>query len=253
MISVRDISKKYLSKDGTRAVEALRHVSFDIVDPGITVIVGPSGCGKTTLLNILAGLDESFEGEINSLTDRPRKVGYMFQTASLIPWRTVWDNIIIGCEIEKLPEASYRDKAEALLERYDLKEFTQSYPETLSQGMQQRVSLIRLVLFGAELFLLDEPFSKMDYLLRRELYRELNALVDEREVAMVLVTHDIEEAVKLADKVVVFTNRPGHVMSEIEIPVSRAHRINSPPGAPQVAPYLSSVWELLQSSELAIG
>lgn len=247
MLSVLKVSKTYPRPHSGEGIRALREVTFSVEDGSVVVVVGPSGCGKTTLLNIIAGLDQSFEGEIRHQSVHQVRVGYMFQTPSLIPWRTVWDNIVIGCEIEHLPESEYRGQALTLLERYGLEEFAKSYPATLSQGMQQRVSLIRMVLFGAELFLLDEAFSRMDYFLRRALYRDLNTLVEEQHATAVLVTHDIEEAVLLGDKVIVLSHRPAQVLSEISIPVNRSERVNSPPGSDLMAPYLKKVWHSLQA------
>lgn len=246
MISLQNISKTYRRRENKEKINALNGVSFDIPERRITVVVGPSGCGKTTLLNIISGLDKSFEGQINFYNDQ-HKVGYMFQTPSLIPWRTVWGNISIGCEIERISQETYGPKARLLLERYGLTEFAQEYPHTLSQGMQQRVAFIRLLLYGANLLLLDEPFSRLDYVVRRNLYRDLNSILNETEVTILAVTHDIEEAVVLADKIVILSPRPGRVVSEIQIPLARSQRIDSTPDAlEEMKSYLIKVRKSLE-------
>lgn len=247
MLSVRDVSKKYQIPGHQRYRPVLDQLSFDVEQDRITVVVGPSGCGKTTLLNIISGLDTSFDGHI-VFGNAHHKIGYMFQTPSLIPWRTVWGNVTVGCEIEHKPESAFASRALGLLKRYGLKEFSHDYPHTLSQGMQQRVAFIRLIIFGANFLLLDEPFARLDPIVRRDLYSDLNSLFLEENVTVLLVTHDIEEAVLLGDKVVILSPRPARFLAEIHIGLDRAQRINYTPGAlGEMAPYLAKIWQCLRS------
>lgn len=252
MISLTNINKYYCGTSGGGEVVALRNVSFSVKDGQVASVVGPSGCGKTTLLNIIAGVDDNYRGEISFTSQDRGRVGYMFQTPSLLPWRTVWDNVIVGCELAGRPKDVYEPLAEELLARYGLTDFARHYPNTLSQGMQQRVSLIRLVLFDAQLWLLDEPFSRLDSLLRRELYQDLLTLVTEQRITTILVTHDLEEAITFGDKVILLSHRPGTVRFELEIPVSREERIDSSRYlAQQLYPYLELLWKNFVNSKIA--
>lgn len=251
MISLSKIRKTYNGRSENESVEALKDITFNIDEGRIVSVVGPSGCGKTTLLNIISGIEDNYEGEI-SFTDGNRgRVGYMFQTPSLLPWRTVWGNVVVGCELAGRAKEVYEPLADELLARYELADFAKHYPNSLSQGMQQRVSLIRLVLFDAQLWLLDEPFSKLDSLLRREMYHDLLALVTEQRITTILVTHDLEEAVTLGDKVVVLSRRPGTVRWETQIPVSREERVDSSEYfAQKLYPYLELLWKNLGKTEV---
>jgi len=249
MITLANISKTYGVSGHRGRIDVLANLSFSIPRGELTVVVGPSGCGKTTLLNIISGLDKSFGGQV-AFCDRQYKIGYMFQTPSLIPWRTIWENIALGCEIEGVPRGEFEPRAVELLDRYGLQEFAKAYPHSLSQGMQQRVAFIRLILFGANLLLLDEPFSRLDYIARRELYRDLQSLFSDADITVLAVTHDIEEAVILADKVVVLSPRPAELVSEVAIPLDRSQRINSAPGVlGEMTPYLARLWQDLKRSQ----
>lgn len=252
MVSLINISKTYRKRRDRGDVLALNNLSYNILPNKITMVVGPSGCGKTTLLNIISGLDKSFEGELRFEAGQ-RKVGYMFQTPSLIPWRTVWSNVIIGCEIEGIERDVYAERGRSLLRRYGLAEFAQEYPHRLSQGMQQRVAFIRQILYGANLLLLDEPFSRLDYVTRRNLYRDLDSILSEDEVTILAVTHDIEEAVVVADQIVILSPRPGRVLSELSIPLDRLKRINSDTDTlEEMGFYLKTVRQSLELTERQI-
>jgi NitT/TauT family transport system ATP-binding protein len=248
MLYLSQISKTYIHSKTSERIEVLDNVTFEIEDEKITVVVGESGCGKTTLLNIISQLDQDFSGSVNFDKENSHKIGYLFQTPSLIPWRTVWDNIVIGCEIQKLEAISYKEQADNFLKRYNLAEFASAYPNFLSQGMQQRVSLIRLLMYGARILLLDEAFSRLDPIFRAALYRDVSDLVREKRKTVVLVTHDVEEAVTLADKVVVLSPRPGQVITEIEIPIEHSARLASPLGQSDLLlPYFRELWDALRT------
>ncbi len=247
------ISRTYNSGSGTNEVIALRDLSLSLERGQITALVGPSGCGKTTLLNVLAGLDRQDSGTIlaNGQPFVPEQVrfGYLFQTPSLVPWRTVLGNAVLGCEILGEQRRSREGRARELLERYGLGEFLNHYPATLSAGMQQRVALIRLVLYGADVLLLDEPFRGLDYWIRRELQRNIAAIVEEKAITTVLVTHDIEEAVTLGDRIYVLSRRPAHVGAQYDVTVQRRQRLDANPGTVmEMTSIFQSVWNDLRDT-----
>ncbi len=257
-IEVCRITRTYDSGSPSGEVTALHDLSLYVSDGSITAVVGPSGCGKTTLLNIVAGLDEPDKGTITAdgqpLSRMGFRIGYLFQTPSLIPWRSVLQNGVLGCEILGEERESREARARELLGRYGLGDFLNHFPATLSQGMQQRIALIRVVLYGAEILLLDEPFRALDYWMKRELQRDLAAVVEENGITTLLVTHDIEEAVALADRIYVLSQRPGHVITEYDVPLPRAERLKADPGAiKEMTSVFQQVWMDLQGTYRSSG
>ena len=241
MIYLRDVSFAYeLGRSRTAVLEGL---SCGFRAGEITAIVGPSGCGKTTLLHLIAGLLEPQHGSLDrDGISKGGPVGYVFQTPSLIPWRNVRQNAIFGAEVAQTLNDNTEFWCDRLLAAYGLGGFESSYPNQLSGGMQQRVSIVRAVLSGARIVLLDEPFSNSDYLVRRGLHRELSRLVDENQLVAILVTHDVEDAVRLGDRVIVLTERPARVKTQIDIPVSREERLRQGPKVMRVLePYLEQI------------
>lgn len=223
-----------------------------VCDPGdITVVVGPSGCGKSTLLNLVAGLLTPVRGTIVLPSDRPnepRRVGYVFQSAALVPWRTVWENALLGAEIVGRAD-EMASRCEALMRTYGLWEFARSFPASLSGGMQQRVSIIRAVLSGAKVMLMDEPFSNTDFALRRELQRDVFRIVNAERLITLIVTHDINDAVQMGDRILVLGGRPASVRLQIPIPLGRSNPPDGFRAASQIAPYIEQVGSEL----LAVG
>jgi NitT/TauT family transport system ATP-binding protein len=197
-------------------VEVLRDFSLDIGAGEFVAIVGPSGCGKTTLLNLLAGFDRPTTGSVKS-TGRVRMV---YQQDGLFPWRTVAENIRMGLRHFQDEAARTRELRE-MLALIGLEKFEDSYPHQLSGGMRQRVELARALAGDTAILLLDEPFSSLDYLKRLRLRRELVRLLRERPRTVVLVTHDIEEAAQLADRVVVLSERPATIRCELQLDLER--------------------------------
>ncbi|MQF98889.1 MAG: ABC transporter ATP-binding protein [SAR202 cluster bacterium] len=223
VLTLNRIGKVWQSREGQ--VEALTDVSMDIQEGEFVSIVGPSGCGKSTLLNILAGLDAPSKGTILSggtpWRDRLGHIGYMPQKDLLLPWRSVLDNAILAEEISGVSKESARNEALKMMGEFGLSGFEHNYPYQLSGGMKQRVALLRTVLADNELILLDEPFAALDALTRSNMHEWLLGLWESWHKTLILVTHDVEEALILSDRVYVLGGRPGFVKSVVSVDMSR--------------------------------
>lgn len=223
MIGLRQVSKSFATRQG--AVEALGGIDLEIGDGEFVTLVGRSGCGKSTLLRIVAGLVPVTAGEVRvggERVERPRQdVGLMFQRPALLPWRSVLDNVLLPMEIIHGSGRRYRERAGELLETTGLSAFADRLPRELSGGMQQRVSLCRSLIHDPRVLLMDEPFAALDALTREELSLELQRVCAEQGKTVVFVTHSIDEAVLLADRVVVLSPRPGRVKQIVAVPVPR--------------------------------
>jgi NitT/TauT family transport system ATP-binding protein len=204
-------------------VVVLDGIDVDVRDGEFVALVGPSGCGKTTLLNVCSGWLAPSAGTV----DRPARLRMVFQQDGLFPWLTVSENILLGLEQVTDP-AERKRRSEALLELIDLRTFASVYPHQLSGGMRQRVELARAIGGDTPLLLMDEPFSSLDYLTRLKMRRELARILREQPRTVVLVTHDIEEAAQLADRVLVLSERPARVRDEIVLDVPRPRDLTHP-------------------------
>jgi NitT/TauT family transport system ATP-binding protein len=227
-IRVEQLSKGYRSRDGSE-VEALRDVSFTVGRGEFVSIVGQSGCGKSSLLKILAGLLSKSSGAI-SIEDRelagPRSdIGLMFQKPLLLEWRRVLDNVLLPVEIYRLDRKEYEEKARRLLGAAGLADFLTKYPFELSGGMQQRVALCRALVAEPSLLLMDEPFGALDTLTRQKMGFELLRLWEEWKSTVLFVTHDVDEAVMLSDRVLVMSSRPGTVLGSFTVDLPRPRQI----------------------------
>ena len=198
---------------------ALNNVSFDVLAQDFASIVGPSGCGKTTILSLTAGLLKPTSGQIlldgeNKIDTK--KIGYMFQKDFLFEWRSVWKNITLGLEIRKPEDRDEKlAKAEELLKKYDLYSFKSQKPRSLSGGMRQRVALIRTLALEPKLLLLDEPFSALDYQTKLSVCDDVHQIIKNEKKTAILVTHDIAEAISMADRILVMTARPATLKETI--------------------------------------
>jgi NitT/TauT family transport system ATP-binding protein len=227
-------------------------------EPGeIISLVGPSGCGKSTLLKVVAGLEPPTEGAVHHLGgsrgERPR-VGFVFQEHGLFPWMNVLANVAFGLEMQRVDRRSRLQQAAAFLGRIGLERFAKHYPHELSVGMRQRVGIARAFISDPQLLLMDEPFASLDAQMRRVLQEELLNLWGERRPLVLYVTHDIEEAVRLGDRVVVFSGRPGHILADIHIPVARSLR-GDESWQRENSKIQWEIWQLLESEvrrELAL-
>lgn len=209
-------------------VRTLRNISFELRRGEILALVGPSGCGKSTLFNIIAGLLSPSEGEVQVQGVRVEgatgHVGYMLQKDLLLPWRTVLENVVLGLEVRGMDAAASKATALQLINSYGLKGFEHAKPATLSGGMRQRVAFMRTLAFDPEVILLDEPFSALDFQTRLLLQGEVLRIIHERGKSVILVTHDIGEAITMADRIVVMTHRPASIRSEHKIEFADADR-----------------------------
>ena len=223
-VSVKNASKSFASGDAP-TVDAMIDVSLDADLGEFVVIVGPSGCGKSTLLNVIAGLIEpdtgtvSLDGDVNA--ERIGRVAYMHQLDLLLPWRDVLSNAVLGLEIAGIPQQEAETKASDLAKRFGIADFLDAYPATLSGGMRQRVALLRAVLPERDVLLLDEPFKALDAITRAELQRWLSDVLDRTNRATIMVTHDVEEALMLGDRVLVMSPRPGRILLELDVDLPR--------------------------------
>ncbi len=228
-LSLRGVHKSFTSNG--KPLKVLNGVDIDVDAGGFVSVIGPSGCGKTTVFNIIAGLLKPDAGTLKVdgavVSDLRGRVGYMMQKDLLFPWRTVLQNVLLGLELKKVPPAEAREKALEYLQTYGLAGFENAYPRTLSGGMRQRVALIRTLISDPDILLLDEPFSALDYQTR--LYLE-GVLIDAAETyrkTVILVTHDIDEAVALSRHVTVLSGRPTKVKADYTIDIAE----RSPIGA----------------------
>ena len=205
------------------AVEVLRGISLDVKRGGFVALVGPSGCGKTTLLNLMSGYEIPTSGTL-----KRNEAGHMvYQQDGLFPWRTAAQNIELG--LQTVPEQTVRERdLREILELIGLNGFGDHYPHQLSGGMRQRVELARALVGGNNLLLMDEPFSSLDYITRLRMRREFARLLEERPRTVILVTHDIEEAAQMADRVIVLTERPAQIRCERRIDLPRPRDLTHP-------------------------
>ena len=204
----------------TEEIVAIKDISFCVDEAEFVAIVGPSGCGKTTILSIINGLLKPSTGKVlinNTLVDGiNNETGYMFQRDCLFNWRTIWQNVSLPFEIKKKVNEERIDFLKGLLKKYGLSEFENRYPNQLSGGMRQRVALIRTLAQNPSILLLDEPFSALDYQTRLKVCDDISSIITEQRKTAVMVTHDISEAISVADKVIVLSQRPGKIKNIFE-------------------------------------
>lgn len=223
------LSKTYATTSGP--LLALENVDLRVEQGELISLLGPSGCGKSTLLNIFAGLLDSSEGTVtfeDEQVTRPRRdIGMMFQKPVLFPWRTILENVMLSVEVLHLPKSEYEARARDVISMVGLEEFANSYPNELSGGMQQRAALSRVLVYEPKALLLDEPFGALDEFTRETMNLELLRLWREQGYTVVLVTHNIAEAVFLSTRVAVMTPRPGKVVDvvEIDLPQPRTREV----------------------------
>jgi NitT/TauT family transport system ATP-binding protein len=244
-IVLRGLERTFAAKNGS--VHALGPIDLSIEEGEFCCVVGPSGCGKSTMLRILAGLANPSGGEALIWPRNPKAVpvAMVFQDYSIYPWKTVAANVALGLDLAHMPKAEKRKRVSTWLEKLRLSEFADAYPATLSGGMRQRVSIARALVVEPEVLLMDEPFAALDAQLRLVMQEELLRLWEADRRTVVFITHSLEEALLLGDRVVVMSARPGRILSDIRVPFSRP-RSPELRGEAEFAALQEQVWELLR-------
>jgi NitT/TauT family transport system ATP-binding protein len=251
-VELRGVGLSYFGREGE--TEALKDVSLKIAPGEFVAIIGQSGCGKSTLLSLISGILAPTEGGVlvdgAPVTGPSRKVGYMLQQDYLFEWRTILDNVLLGAEIQGVHLGRARERAAQLLTRYGLGQFMNHLPRQLSGGMRQRAALARTLCTEPDVVLLDEPFSALDSQTRIALADEVTEILRREGKTAILVTHDIGEAVSMAERVVVLSRRPGRVKSDHAIRFTTADGRRPAPFAARNAPefngYFNGLWQELE-------
>ena len=237
-LKIINLSKIY--HDESSETLAIDNLNFSVFDSEIISIVGPSGCGKSTLLGILSGLTSKSNGDI--LFNGRKKLAYMLQTDSLMPWRTILDNCLIGLEINNNKTNENIKNVNNLLKKYGLYEFKDKYSNSLSGGMRQRVALIRTLAMNPDILLLDEPYSALDYQTRLKLSDDLYRIIKEEGKTAILITHDIAEAVSISNRVIVLTKRPATIKNIYEIKLDNPNIPTENRKDPKFNYYYNLIW-----------
>lgn len=249
MIQLDQVGQVFESRDGS--VHALEGIDLEVQENEFVTLIGRSGCGKSTLLRLIAGLLEPTKGWVQvagELVTAPRPdVSVMFQRPALLPWRTVLSNVMLPVEITGGDRRQYRDRAQQLLHLVGLTGFENKLPHELSGGMQQRVSLCRSLITRPKVMLMDEPFSALDALTRAEMSEELQRIKMELSTTIVFVTHSIEEAILLADRVVVMSPRPGRIREIVDVRIPRPRTLGIHADAAAVAKVSGQLHSLLMA------
>ena len=246
-----EVSYSYHSLDGETL--ALSHISFTVNNGEFLSVVGPSGCGKSTLLSLFSGLLAPEEGTILidgvPIEESHAKIGYMLQKDHLFEWRTIYANTALGLEIQKKLTPESKEKLHQMLSTYGLSGFESAKPSELSGGMRQRAALIRTLALEPDLLLLDEPFSALDYQTRLSVCDDISTIIKGAGKTAILITHDLSEAISVADRVVILSSRPGQVKSII--PVSFPEDCTRPlkrRNSPEFSNYFNQIWKDLQEN-----
>lgn len=260
-LEISGLGYSYHTKTGE--TKALSDINLKVEKGEFLAIVGPSGCGKSTLLNLIAGLLEPEEGRIAingiSVTENRALVGYMLQKDHLLPWRTTYENVILGLEINRRLNEKTLEKTEQLLKAYGLYEFKGVKPAQLSGGMRQRAALIRTLVMEPELLLLDEPFSALDYQTRLSVADDIYEILKKEGKTAVLITHDIAEAISMAERVVVLSKRPGRIKRELPVVLTmpetaeRPGRPSKARSAREFSGYYQEIWKELMEHDDEVG
>ncbi len=234
---------------------ALKNINISMKPGEFVAIVGPSGCGKSTLLNIMSGLLKPDTGSI-TIGDTayeempPHAIGYMLQKDHLLSWRTIYKNITIGLEIQNKMSEEATTRIHHMLKAYGLWDFKDAYPRQLSGGMRQRAALIRTLALSPNLLLLDEPFSALDYQTRLNVSNDIGNIIRERNITTLLVTHDLSEAISMADTVYVLSKRPGTIKARFEIQLSgNPTSPREARNAPEFKDYFAKIWKEVDNEQ----
>lgn len=246
LLKIKELSKNYLTKK--QVICALKNINLTINENEFIVLVGPSGCGKSTILSIIGDLEKKSSGQIDFSRDNI-KVGYMFQEDALFPWLTVYDNCMLGLKIGREITEENKKYVKSLLKKYGLSAFEKSYPRELSGGMRQRVALIRTLATKPDILLLDEPFSALDYQTRIIVSDDVFKIIKEEKKTALMVSHDIGEAIAMADKVVVLSNRPAVIKNIYDINMENKGLPSENRKNEKFNEYYNAIWKDLRAYE----
>lgn len=238
LVTIENLNKVYHTKEGE--VKAIADLSLEIKEHDIIALVGPSGCGKSTLLSIIAGLDNDYSGNVNIKKDT--KIAYMLQSDALFPWLTIYENAILGLKITNTLSRENIAYVNYLLKYYELDEFRDNYPKSLSGGMKQRLALIRTLALKPDLLLLDEPFCALDQQSRLVISNDVYQALKKEKKTAILVTHNIEEAVTFANKVFVLSNRPSSLKNIVDINIEEQNSIYERRKNTKFIKYFDIIW-----------
>jgi NitT/TauT family transport system ATP-binding protein len=258
LIEMHDVSAGYENKRQKTRLIALRDITLDVRQGEFLAIVGPSGCGKTTLVNMIAGFVPPLQGSVRVRGEEVRGPGadraMVFQDYALLPWRTVEKNVQFAMENRRggVPKQEFAGRIDRVLELVGLKGFERSYPHELSGGMRQRVGIARALVTEPEILLMDEPFGAVDAMTREGMQAELEKIISDTRQTVVFITHSIDEAITLGDRVVVISNRPGTIREvvEVDLPRPRFDDEDAVKGSPRFAEIRGHLWSLLQDEAL---
>jgi len=244
-VMLKKISMNFYSM--SNETEVLKNVDLKLHKGEILAIVGPSGCGKSTILNIISGLLEPTKGEVVV----KGKAGYMFQKDNLFEWRTIYQNITLGLEIKKIKDKKIYQRIDELLKKYGLWEFKNSYPNELSGGMRQRVALIRTLVLNPNILLLDESFSALDYQTRLLVNEDVYKIIKEENKSTIMVTHDISEAIAMADRIILLSKRPASIKKiyDINLSIEGKRTPLKARDSKEFKEYFQDLWKELNSNE----
>ncbi len=244
ILTIDNLSKNYQTTKGE--IKAIDNISFSLEKEEILAIVGSSGCGKSTLLNILAGLDKKSSGNIK--IKKGSNFGYMPQTDALFPWLNILDNACLGLDIKKKKTKENINFVKELLNKYGLKDFLEKYPHELSGGMKQRVALIRTLALKPDILMLDEPFSALDYVSRLSVSDDVFNIIKNEKKSVIMITHDLAEAISIADRVIVLSKRPAKIKNIYKINLTNKSNPTNNRKAKEFSFYYDLLWKDLDKN-----
>ena len=239
LLEINNISKTFNTLNGE--INAIKSISFDVNNEDFIAIVGSSGCGKSTLLNIISGLLEKTNGTIKFYRENPI-IGYMLQEDALLPYLNILDNATLGLSLKKIKTKENIEYTKKLLETYGLKDFIHKYPKELSGGMKQRVALIRTLAIKPDILLLDEPFSALDYQSRLSVSEDVYNIIKKEKKTVIMITHDIAEAISLSDKIIVLSKRPSIVKKIYDIKMENKSTPINNRTCKEFSDYYDKIW-----------
>jgi len=250
LIQIERLHKEFITPEGER-LKILKDINFYLKEGEILTLIGPSGCGKSTILNIIASLIPATEGRV--ILKPGLKLGYIFQEPRLLPWRTVFKNVQLGLEDKGLKATEMQEKIRKYLRLTGLADFENKYPHELSGGMQQRVALCRALVIEPSVLLMDEPFAALDAITRQHLESQVVDIVTKTGKSVIMVTHDIDEALVMADRIIVMGSHPGRIEEILEVDFPRPRSLKTLTFSPRYMEMRAHLLELLRKELVRLG